>query len=83
VFVKQMSGCGDDGTDPWVLAHLLCPNTCPRKDKHVTSFNLFLSNLSKQISLVLFTLTHILSQFLVQVNWLVAGGPLSEHLVIK
>lgn len=33
-----------------------------------------MSNPSKQISLVLFILMHILSQFLVQVNWRVAGG---------
>jgi hypothetical protein len=74
VFVKQELDCGDDGTDPWVVAHVLCPNTCSFEDKYVTSFNLFLSNVSKQISLVLIILMHILSQFLVQVNWRVTGG---------
>jgi len=72
-----MLGCGDDGTDPCVVPHGLCPNTCTFKDKSFIIFNLFLSNLSKQISLMLFILTHFLSQFLVQANWLVAGGPLS------
>ena len=74
MFVKQELDCGDDGVDPRVVAHVLCPNTCSYKHKYLTSFNLFLSNLNKQISLVLFILMHILSQFLVQVNWRVAAG---------
>ena len=74
MFVKQELGCDDDGTDPLVVAHVLCPNACSFKNKCVTSFNLFLPNVSKQISLVLFTLMHILSQFLVQAYWRIAGG---------